>query len=209
MVRLIKLFCFFITGNHVDVQNEFVVVDVCGSASTLTLKFLVEKSIFLAAILYKYHHLSVLKLSKCFLNKNNDQIKSCLAFRTYFWLVYIGDLAKIHPLAMFRSPFSNTLPITAKCQGQGSDRGFARVNLKIPPVLRSTPAPRRAWTPPEGSSEARYKEESLILTWDSNSAGGPTCNLREIRKSFSPFQTIRLVFRNVLDYKLHINRSTD
>ena len=43
MVRLIKLFCFFITGNHVDVHNKFVVFDVCGSASTLTSKFLVEK----------------------------------------------------------------------------------------------------------------------------------------------------------------------
>ena len=38
---------------------------------------------------------------------------------------------------MFRSPFSNTLPITAKCQGQESDRLYARVNLKIPPYLAS------------------------------------------------------------------------
>ena len=32
---------------------------------------------------------------------------------------------------MFRSPFSNTLPIAAKYQGQGSDRWYARVNQRF------------------------------------------------------------------------------
>ena len=32
---------------------------------------------------------------------------------------------------MFRSPFSKTLPIAAKYQGQGSDRWYARVNQRF------------------------------------------------------------------------------
>ena len=49
-----------------------------------------------------------------------------------------------------------------------------------------------------------YKEESLILTWDSNSVGGYISNLRKIPKFLLRFQTITFMFRDVLDYKLHI-----
>ena len=42
---------------------------------------------------------------------------------------------------MFRSPFSNTLPIAAKYQGQGSDRWYARVNQRFLPFALADESP--------------------------------------------------------------------
>ena len=63
--------------------------------------------------------------------------------------------------------------------------------------------------PPREGRAKRVQGRIFDSDGDSNSAGGPTCNLAEIPKSLGPFQTIRLVFRNVLDYKLYIKRSIE
>ena len=42
-----------------------------------------------------------------------------------------------------------------------------------------------------------------------NSVGGRNSVLREISIFLIVLKTVRLVFRDVLDYKFHINRSTD
>ena len=69
--------------------------------------------------------------------------------------------------------------------------------------LRSGPATR-----PEDRAK-RVQGRIFDSDGDSNSVGGPTCNLAEILKSLVRFQTIRHTFRDVLDYKLYMIRSTE
>ena len=60
-------------------------------------------------------------------------------------------------------------------------------------------------SPPEERAK-RVQGRIFDSDGDSNSAGGPTCNLGEISISLLRFQTIKVTFRDVLNYKFHIKR---